>query len=100
MENKKFYFITVYAGYNEYGPYDGRCWGFYDNWDDANEVLHHNITDLNEGIYPYGIIEEYRMGISGYNFRRWFYKYNSNTNCYDMAEEPKELKHLCSFSIG
>ena len=53
-----------------------------------------------ETIYDFAIIEEYLLGISGYNFNRWFYKYNIEKNTYELIDEPKELKHYCSFSIG
>ena len=100
IETKKFYFITVFSNYDGYGAPDTRCWGFYDNWDDANEVLHYNMTDLWKHYYTYGVIEEYEIGISNHTFRRWFYKYDINTNTYNIIKEPEELKHICCFSIG
>lgn len=100
MNNKKYYFITVFHSYDEFGPHDGRCWGFYSNWDDANEVLHNNMIDLWETCYHYGVIEEYTEGISTYTGRRWFYIYNRESNKYELTNCPKILEHYDSFSIG
>ncbi len=95
-----YYFITVFKEYDEYGPHMMRCWGFYKELSDAIVTVRHNITDLWETIYEYAIIEEYHEGIGGYNFNRWFFKYNQEINEYESINEPKELKHYAGFAIG
>ena len=97
---QKYYFITVFNSYDEFGPHNLRCWAFYNDWDDADYTLSNNITDLWETCYNYGIIEEYHTGLFGYNFKRWFYKYNKETGFYDKINEPKELKHYVGFALG
>lgn len=99
-DNQKYYFITVFSLYDDYGPHGIRCWGFYNNWYEADNTLSNNITDLWETFYDYGVIEEYGAGIGGYNFKRWFYKYNRETGFYDKIDEPKELKHYAGFALG
>ena len=32
MKEQTFYFITVFAKYDEFGPHTMRCWGFFDNY--------------------------------------------------------------------
>ena len=96
----KNYFITVFNRYDNYGIHSTRCWGYYPNWEDANEVVHNNMTDLWEYTYDYAVIEEIKPGISSYAYPRWFYKYNQETNKYNMIEEPEELKHFCNFGVG
>ena len=98
MEDK-YYFITVFAKYDDKGPHNMRCWGFYKELPDAVEAIMWNYTDMWETVYDYAIIEEYHLGISGYNFERWFFKYNGEDG-YDRIEEPEELKHYCSFALG
>ena len=95
-----YYFITVFARYDDRGIHAARTWGFYDNFNDAVATMRYNKTDLWETIYTYGVIEEYYQGISNYNFRRWFFKYNYEKNEYEWMEEPEELKHYVSFAIG
>ena len=99
-EFPKYYFITVFNSYDEFGPHNLRCWGFYDNWYEADDTLSNNITDLWETCYNYGVIEEYHTGLFGYNFERWFYKYNKETGFYDKIDEPKELEHYVGFALG
>ena len=97
---QKYYFITVFNSYDEFGPHNLRCWAFYNDWDDADYTLSNNITDLWETCYNYGIIEEYHTGLFGYNFKRWFYKYNKETGFYNKINEPKELEHYVGFALG
>ena len=97
---QNFYFITVFARYDDRGIHAARTWGFYDNLKDAVATVRYNKTDLWETVYDYCVIEEYEIGISGYTFRRWFYKYIFEKNEYEWMEEPDELKHYCSFAIG
>lgn len=94
------YFITVFCGYNEYGPYDMRCWGYYPNLEDAIDTLTNNITDLWEACYTYGVIERIGPGIAAYAEKCGFYKYNANIDKYEPIDEPEELKHYCNFAIG
>ena len=98
---KKYYFMTVFRELDKnYGPNGMRCWGFYEDFDSADQAVKHNATDMWETIYDYAVVEEYYAGISGYNFCRWFYKYNKETGMYDRIEEPEEVKHYASFAMG
>lgn len=99
-KNQTYYFITVFRNYDTQGPHNMRCWGFYDNFEDAEMVVTDNITDIYETIYTYAVIEEYKQGISNYNFERWFYEYNENECGYCPIEEPKELRHYVGFALG
>ena len=80
----KYYFITVFKNYDERGPHNLRCWGFYDNFDDADQAIRGNFTDMWETIYNFAVIEEYLPGISGYNFNSWFYKYRSEEHTSEL----------------
>jgi len=99
----KYYFITVFCDehfYDECIPCHMRCWGFYDNFDDADQAIRGNFTDMWETIYDFAVIEEYLPGISGYNFNRWFYKYNIEQDIYEPIDEPLGLKHYVGFAMG
>ncbi len=95
-----YYFITVFERYDDRGPHNMRCWGFFDSFSPAHAAIRYNRTDKWETVYDYAVVEEYYQGISGYNFRRWFYKYNQERNEYESIDEPKELKHYVSFALG
>lgn len=96
----KYYFITVFQSYDDYGPRGIRCWGFFDNFKDANTAIRSNNTDMWETVYDFAVVEEYLLGIGGYNFHRWFYKYNQEMDMYDRIEEPAELQHYAGFALG
>lgn len=53
-----------------------------------------------ETVYDFAVVEEYLLGIGGYNFHRWFYKYNQEMDMYDRIEEPAELQHYAGFALG
>jgi len=99
-DNQKYYFITVFRSYDDYGPHGIRCWGFFDNFKEAHTAIRSNNTDMWETIYNFAVIEEYLPGISGYNFHRWFYKYNQAMDMYDRIEEPEALYHYVGFALG
>lgn len=100
MNKQTYYFITVFQSYDNRGPHGMRCWGFYSNFSDAVATVRNNITDLWETVYDYAIIEEYYEGIGGYNFNRWFFKYNQKINEYEPIDEPEELKYYAGFALG
>ena len=99
-----YYFITALEKINTSNgfPHFGasRCWGFYTNFKTADEMVRNNVTDLYETVYDYMVIEEYSEGISGYEFERWFYKWDNQTEKYVPIEEPEGLQHYASFAIG
>ena len=99
-EEKNYYFITVFQKYDNYGPHGIRCWGFFSNFEEAYRTMRLNLTDLWETVYNYGVIEEYKEGISNYTFRRWFYQYDYEKNEYDLITEPEELRHYAGFALG
>ena len=93
-----YYFITVFKEYDEYGPRMMRCWGFYKDLSDAVVTVRHNVTDLWETIYEYAIIEEYHEGIGGYNFNRWFFRYNQEIRLTTMKKNKVNFYSLnCNF---
>jgi hypothetical protein len=95
-----YYFITCFSSYDTYGIHTARTWGFFDNYKDADAVVRNNVTDLWETVYDYAVIEEYKTGIGGYTFERWFYAYNIETNQYEPIDEPELLRHWCGFALG
>ena len=100
MEEKYFYFITTFQSYNDYGINQSRCWGFYDLFIEAQNVVINNVSDIYENTYHYAIIEEYEMGIFGATLNRWFYKYNPENKKYEPMSEPEQLKHFIGFALS
>ena len=105
IENQKYYFITVFEklevsdlGWPETGSQ--RCWGFYLDKDIAFQAVHENWTDLEETIYGYALIEEYKEGISHLTgYRQWF-KFDIEKKGYVEIDEPEGYKHFVGFAFG
>lgn len=102
-EREKYYFITVFSrldldekGWTDTG--NRRCWGFYKDKDRAFQAVHENLTDLNETIYDYALIEEYEEGISGLTGFRQFFKFDGKG--YVEIEEPKGYGLFSGFALG
>lgn len=87
---------------NSYEPYDSRCVGWFQKFEDADHAVRHNNGDIYEvGSYPYAIIEKVDEGLYGTSpHERTVYKFNRKTNLYEPITEPETLKHLCGFGIG
>lgn len=79
---------------------DIRCWGYYKDFNQANYIVVHNKTDLNEGIYEYCIIEKFDEGVTPCALERWFYKFNRVNGEYEPIEELKCFEQICNFGIG
>lgn len=96
-EEKPIYMITGYELYNGKRG-DKVSWGFYYSFEDAENVVASNCTDLYEGCYNIMIIEELFPGIIAGNFDKVsFYKWNEKSQCYEHIERPKEFEHICCF---
>lgn len=85
-----------------YEPYDCRCVGWFQEFDDADQAVRHNNGDIYEvGSYPYAIIEKIDEGFYGTSpHERTLYEFNRKTEMYEPIPEPETLKHLCGFGIG
>ena len=103
MDNKVYWFITVFQRFDSYGIRGARTWGFFPNKEDALDALTNNRTDLWEHCYDYAVLEPYYEGISGYVFEeeRTFFKYDYIENkYYPIGYEPEEVKHYAGFALG
>ena len=105
MTEQKYYFITVFQrlkvddlGWPDTG--ESRCWGFYSDRDTAFRAVHENWTDMEETIYHYAVIEEYREGISQPTLSRQFFEFDVDRGGYVEIDVPEGYEHVCSFAIG
>lgn len=100
------WFITVIETM-DYGNIDGfgdtgdqRTWGFFENKEDAVDVLHRNATDMHEGYYDYAVIEEYEEGLCPWAENYQWFKYDESRDGYFEIDEPDCVKNICNFAIG
>jgi hypothetical protein len=96
------YTISVFEGLDEKHGIAGslRCFGYSKDFKYADESIRNNVTDLNETIYDYAVIEKVEEGLNPIAWDRWFYKYDRKKDIYEPIEEPEILKKYHNFVIG
>ena len=104
------YLITTFEKMNgkcEYGYLDvgdRRSVGWFPTFKGAERRVKNNTGDLWETCYDYAVIERIPFGlypeIGDPNTERWYYKYNVETNKYELMDEvPKDFAHYM-FVLG
>lgn len=104
MEDKVYYFITVFERFEADGfwPDTGcsRTWGFYSDKETAIQALHENWTDMEETVYEYAVLEGFYEGIShGSGYEQWF-KFDCERDGYFEIDKPKISEPFCYWALG
>lgn len=98
------YFITCFQKIDrgKYGLDIGssRVFGYYDDFNYADEALRHNCCDMHETIYHYAVVEKIDPGIHSITEKRWFYKYDKERDGFYPIKEPKEFEHYMNIALG
>ena len=79
---------------------ESRTFGYYDNFNDADNALKTNACDMHEYIYHYAILEKIDAGVYPTLGKRWFYKYDKEKDGFHPIEEPKEFEHYGNIAFG
>lgn len=91
------YFITTL----DYDDLDSRCLGYFENFNDAAEIILTNRFDIHEGNYQYAVIEDVMADqIYPETHGEWWFEWNNSTQKYNPIDKPEKFSHLCNFSIG
>jgi hypothetical protein len=106
-KGKQMYFITGLQKLevNDKGWLDQgaqRTFGYYENFDDAENAVIHNHADIHECLYNYMLIEKIEPGLYAHclSAERWLYKYNPDYGTFYSVKEPPEMDHYCNFAVG
>lgn len=97
MTNQTFWFLTVMRedGWNR------RCWGFFDNFEEAEQAVIDNDADIYEEEYEYAVLEEQHMGTIAMGTGRMFwYKFNRRTEKYEKIDPPVWSQNIAHWGIG
>lgn len=96
------YTVSVFENLSKRIGIDGdiRCFGYFENYSDAEDSLTNNRTDLHEGIYNYGVIEKYESNLNPLALDRVFFKYNKELDLFIQIEEPRCMEHYVNFVMG
>jgi hypothetical protein len=97
MTDKTFWFLTVMR---EEG-WEKRCWGFFDDFIQAEQAVINNDSDIYECEYEYAVLEEHHMGTIAMGTGRMFwYRYNQDTEQYEKIDPPKWSQNVVHWGIG
>lgn len=76
-----------------------RTFGYYDNFNYADEALKQNYCDMHEAIYHYAVIEKINTGIHPIAEKRWFYKYDKEKEGFYPMKIWKREMYFISLQI-
>ena len=93
------YFITM-VDKAETLDHSSRCFGYKDNFDDAQRCVIENCMDLHEYLYEYAVIEYIPTGIHPFREFEYWYKFNHDTKKFDPIKKPEAFKEICNFALG
>ena len=77
-----------------------RCVGWFDNFDEANNAVENNFSNIHEDMYNYAIIEKMESGLLMPDLDRTVYKWDKNTEKFVRIDTPIELSKSSNFGIG
>lgn len=91
---------------DHYTVNDWRCFGWYADYETAEECVINNETDIWEGYYNHAVIEKTYEGLYGTSYslgeehgQDWF-KFNNETEKYEHIETPEWAKNIFGWGIG
>lgn len=105
---KAIYVVTAVKKNSQdpWGADDRRCFGWYADYETAEERVINNELDIHEFYHNYAVIEKAYEGLYGtmYSFYEeqgqvWF-KYDENTGKYEHIETPKWAQRIFGWGIG
>lgn len=92
---------------NKYKLGDHIC-GWYKNFEDAENIVLNNLTDIFECMYNFACVEEIPEGVNSYSVVKQWYKATFNEDKIDTGhypevskcDTPEVFKQIINFSMG
>ena len=108
---KRIFFITVFEALKEVRKSirtgepimrrSNRVWGWFENFEDAVEIIENNISDIWEYCYEYAMIEEVPAGLYSFPRQEWWWKWEGGeTGKYIPTTRPEDFEQTVCMSIG
>lgn len=97
MNKTSIYTITVVKSIFDNGR---RSVGFAHEFEIAERLLTDNESDINEGQYPYAVIEAILPGIYTYPRTEIWYKWNNQNEEYRKTYKPEKFKQISGWCLG
>lgn len=97
--NATVFAVTVVAGVGR-----TRCWGVAPTFDDAENAVLRNVTDLAEREYVHAVIEEVYFSIPSFvvHGREWWYVWEGSwgDGAYRPTTKPTDFQSIVGWGIG
>lgn len=77
---------------------DTRTFGYYNEFEEADQAVQENRLDMHEHLYRYIIVEEIGQGIHPWVENKWRYKYNHDTNKFEPINNVDSV--FTNFALG
>ena len=110
-DNPSVFFLTVFSGLKQIPVVSrktgepvmermSRTWGWFASFAEAYRIVAGNITDIEERLYDYALIEQVPAGISAMNTRRWWWKWDDEPGQWLKSVQPEDMNSMLGLSIG
>ena len=76
----------------------GRTFGWFAEYDTAEEAVLHNEGDIHENYYTHVVIERVREGIHPLARDQWWFAWS--VNAWIKCAKPQWAERICNWSIG
>lgn len=75
-----------------------RTFGYYNEFEEADQAVKENRLDMHEYLYKYIIVEQIGQGIHPWVKNEWWYKYNPETNEFEPIDNVDSI--FTNFALG
>lgn len=77
-----------------------RCVGYFETFQEAENIILNNVCDIFEYYYDYVIIENIKPGLYQYDQKPSWYKWNDTNDCYELINKPEFANGFYGWGIG
>jgi hypothetical protein len=101
-ESKYIYCINVFNVWSGGQVRDGRCWGWFRRFEDAESCVKDNEHDIYEGgTYNMALIEKVAEGVTCLAVEEHWYsvKFDGKGYKVTVSNKPEDFKHIHFFSF-
>lgn len=103
------FFVTAVRTYRDtfedtegtWNKRSSRCWGYASTFEEAEQRVLENYTDIHECTDQWVVIEEYVMDVLALSTGKFqWYHWNKDKQSYERCREPDWAKQVCNWGIG
>ena len=101
MNSNTYWFVTGISNRTKHPTERTRCWGFFDDFTEAEQAVLANDGDIFENEFEHMVIEGHRMGIMGMmNGQQYWYWFDKETERFISIDTPDWAAGVVGWGIG